>query len=53
MVYKQKKLFKDSQLIGNLDYFMNIFVPYDELKNIESEKGSFSLASTNFDENSI
>lgn len=52
-VYTNKKLFKDSQLLRNLNTFLNVLEPYDSLKSITSEKGNYESSSTNFDPNSL
>ena len=49
LIYSNRKLFRDSKLLGNIDYFMKIFRPYEQLKSINSEKGSFTTVSTSFD----
>ncbi|SDY96175.1 hypothetical protein [Tindallia californiensis] len=49
IVYKNRKLFKDSQLLGNLDYFMSVFIEFPELASITSEKGKVKASSVKFD----
>ena len=53
LVYSNRKLFKDSKLLGNIDHFMKIFISYEELINTTSEKGSFTRAQTLFTNDSI
>lgn len=53
LIYCNRKLFKDSRLLGNLDGLLKIFIPYSELENVSSEKGSFRITSTLFDANSV
>ncbi|MDA8233378.1 MAG: hypothetical protein M0Z31_00955 [Clostridia bacterium] len=52
-VYSSKKLFKDSALRSNLEYFLGIFKPFPELSNITQEKGGVNPNSTFFDTNSL
>lgn len=49
IVYKNRKLFEDSQLLGSLDYFMSVFIEYPELSDITSEKGKVKKDSIKFD----
>lgn len=51
LVYTNRKLFRDNRLLGNIDYFLNAFLPYTELNVITDEKGTFTAASTNFEPN--
>ncbi|MBF4515634.1 hypothetical protein IRZ71_04735 [Flavobacterium sp. ANB] len=53
LVYCNRKLFKDSRLLGNIDAFMKIFIPFNELRTVTSEKGTFNSSSTKFSSNSI
>ena len=53
LIYTNRKLFKDSRLVGNIDYFLDVFIPYSEIDTIVSEKGSFSPTITSFDNNSL
>jgi hypothetical protein len=53
MVYSNKKLFQDSKLLGNLDFFLDVLDPHPELLTITSEKGSNNPSSTQFDINSL
>ncbi|MGB0524740.1 MAG: hypothetical protein ACPGJS_17335, partial [Flammeovirgaceae bacterium] len=39
-VYHHKRIFKDSQLLGNLDIFYNTFQPNNKLILVTSEKGN-------------
>lgn len=52
LVYTNRKLFRDNRLLGNIDYFLNEFLPFEELASVNSEKGSFTATSTNFSDNS-
>lgn len=52
-VYTNKKLFKDTKLLGNLDSFLNVLEPFESLSSITSEKGNYTQTSTNFDSNSL
>jgi len=53
LVYSNRKLFKDSRLLSNIDSFLKIFIPFPELNDVISEKGSFTNESTSFELNSI
>ena len=46
LVYSNRKLFKDSKLLGNIDHFMKIFITYKALVSITSEKGNFATTQT-------
>ncbi|MCG3087340.1 hypothetical protein [Sporosarcina cyprini] len=52
-VYTNKKLFRDTKLLGSLDIFLNVLEPYDSLNSITSEKGNYTSTSTSFDSNSL
>ncbi|MBT2622423.1 hypothetical protein [Chryseobacterium sp. ISL-6] len=52
-IYCNRKLFKDSRLLGNLDSILKIFKENPELENVTSEKGEFQIDSTNFETNSV
>ncbi|WP_177169122.1 hypothetical protein [Flavobacterium terrigena] len=52
LVYTNKKLFRDNRLLGNINYFLNAFLPFEELSNVNSEKGIFTTASISFSVNS-
>jgi hypothetical protein len=53
-VYSHGRIFEDSRLLGDKEHFMSTFIPYDELRNIDSEKGTNYLAtSTSFKPNSL
>lgn len=52
LVYTNRKLFRDSRLLGNINYFLNAFLPFDGLSTTNSEKGTFTADSTNFSSNS-
>lgn len=53
LVYSNRKLFRDSKLLGNIDYFMKIFIPYERISCITSEKGTISLDRTSFTSDSL
>lgn len=53
-VYSHGKIFEDSRLLGDKDYFMNTFIPFEELKSIDSEKGTnYVTSDTTFKPNSL
>jgi len=52
-IYTNRKLFKDSRLLGNIDALLKIFVPYPDLLNTISEKGSFNTNTTEFSSRSV
>lgn len=53
-VYTNRKIFKDSKLLENLDHFFDTFIPNKDLINIKSEKGkSYLNTSTEFTDDSI
>jgi len=53
LAYSNRKLFKDSRLIGSIPNFLKIFKIHNDLNNITSEKGSFLSTSTSFENNSL
>ena len=53
LAYSNRKLFKDSRLIGSIPNFLKIFKPHNDLNNITSEKGTFLTTSTSFENNSL
>lgn len=53
LIYWNKKLFKDSKLLGNIPHFLKIFRPYNRLSRINSEKGENSNYTKNFSNNSL
>lgn len=53
LVYSNRKLFKDSRLLSNINAFLQVFISKQELENVKSEKGSFKTNSTDFDDDSI
>lgn len=53
LVYSNRKLFKDSKLLGNIEHFMKIFVSHIALANCDSEKGLFMAGQTKFADLSI
>lgn len=52
-VYTNKKLFKDTKLLGHLKSFLNVLEPYESLNLITSEKGNYTPISRNFDPDSL
>lgn len=52
-IYCNRKLFKDNRLLGNLDSILKIFKNSPDLENVTSEKGTFRIDSTNFENESI
>lgn len=53
LIYTNRKLFRDSRLVGNIDYFMDVFIPYNDLNTVTSEKGNFLPVNTLFDISSV
>lgn len=53
VAYNSKKLFENAQLLTNIDSFMTVFEPCDELSFASSEKGVFNTKSTCFSSCSI
>lgn len=53
LAYSNRKLFKDSRLLGNIPNFLKIFQTHIDLNNVTSEKGLFLPTSTLFENNSI
>ncbi len=53
LVYSNRKLFKDSRLLSNIEAFLKVFIPHSKLDLVKSEKGSFTANSKNFDNDSI
>ncbi|WP_159470336.1 hypothetical protein [Dyadobacter sp. 3J3] len=53
LAYSNRKLFKDSRLIGSIPNFLKIFKIHNDLNNITSEKGAFLTTSTLFENNSL
>lgn len=53
IVYSNRKLFKDSRLLSNIEAFLKIFIPYQSLENVASEKGRFTTKSKEFERESI
>jgi hypothetical protein len=51
-IYGNRKLFKDSNLLGSIDYLLEIFQPDLRISNILTEKGVLTPASTVFQNNS-
>ncbi|MNK04813.1 hypothetical protein D3C87_226860 [compost metagenome] len=49
LVYSNRKLFRDSKLLGNTDNFLKMFTPYAALQNVTQEKGAFTPTSTAFE----
>lgn len=46
--YTNGKLLQDSKMLGNLDGFLQMFIPETEMTGITSEKGVITAASTTF-----
>lgn len=53
LVYSNRKLFKDNRLLGNIDHFMKIFIPHNELNTTTGEKGNFTVVQTHFGNNTL
>lgn len=53
IVYTNKKLFKDSKLLANLESFIDVFEEYSSLEGILSEKGSIASHMTRFESNTL
>ncbi|WP_018343719.1 hypothetical protein [Cytophaga aurantiaca] len=53
LAYTNRKLFKDSKLLGNIDHFMKIFVAHENLSLCVSEKGRLTSLQTQFDDLSV
>lgn len=53
-VYTNRRIFKDSKLLENLDHFFDTFIPAPELTTVNSEKGkSYTSTSNEFNRDSI
>lgn len=52
-VYTNRKLFKDSRLLGNIQSFLKIFKVYPALENTTSEKGVLNDTSSSFGNDSV
>lgn len=53
LAYSNRKLFKDSRLIGSIPNFLKIFKTHVDLNNVTTEKGAFLPTSTTFENSSI
>ncbi|MBO9691573.1 hypothetical protein [Chryseobacterium sp.] len=53
IIYCNRKLFKDDRLLGNIEAFLKIFIPYKGLENVVDEKGKLSTSSIRFSNDSI
>lgn len=53
IAYSNRKLFRDSRLLGNIENFLKIFKTHSDLNNVTSEKGTFLTTSTTFSYDSI
>ncbi|SDG55109.1 hypothetical protein SAMN04488542_1594 [Fontibacillus panacisegetis] len=53
VVYTNKRLFKDSKLLENLENFIDVFEEYPALENILSEKGTVNSHMTRFGRNTL
>lgn len=49
LIYGNRKLFRDSQLLGSIPHFLEVFEADAQLNSVTSEKGSPTAASTFFD----
>ena len=47
-IYTNRKLFKDSRLLGDIESLLKIFLPFPDLENITSEKGTLLSSSREF-----
>ena len=52
-IYTNRKLFKDSRLLGNIDSLLQIFLPFPDLENVLTEKGVITTLSQEFTEDCI
>ncbi|QBJ86075.1 hypothetical protein DDI74_07340 [Chryseobacterium gleum] len=52
-IYTNRKLFKDSRLLGNIETLLKIFIPYSDLQNTTTEKGSFDTNTSEFSSESV
>ncbi|WP_415327756.1 hypothetical protein [Chryseobacterium sp. MMS23-Vi53] len=53
LAYSNRKLFRDSKLLGNIENFLKIFKTNQELENVTSEKGNPNTMATSFEDGSI
>lgn len=51
--YSGGQLCQDSKLLGNIENFLQIFIPDKNIESITSEKGKFNSKSTSFEKNSL
>lgn len=52
-IYFNRKIFRDSRLMGNLELFESTFVGHEEMSRCTSEKGSFEPDTTCFTDDSV
>jgi len=52
-VYSNRNLFRDSKLLGSIEYFLKAFKPYTEISSVTTEKGTVTSGSTKFSKNSM
>jgi len=52
-VYSNRNLFRDSKLLGSIEYFLKAFKPQTELSSVISEKGTLAPSSINFSKDSM
>lgn len=52
-VYSNRKLFRDSSLLGSIPYFLQAFEANPKLKTVTSEKGTITSASTFFQKQTV
>jgi hypothetical protein len=48
--YANRKLFKNSMLLGSIDQFLTIFIPDPLINQVKTEKGAVSVTSTYFEQ---
>ncbi|MDQ1857619.1 hypothetical protein [Chryseobacterium sp. WLY505] len=53
LAYSNRKLFRDNKLLGNVENFLKIFKPNQQLINVTSEKGKPATTARFFEEESI
>ena len=53
LIYNNHKLLKDNQLLGNINAFMNVFVGFEGLERIYSEKGEIVNNLDAFEDQSV
>lgn len=53
LIYNNHKLLKDNQLLGNIKAFMDVFVDFEELKSVYSEKGDIANNPDAFEDQTV